>query len=261
MGKIGTYTVSDRGASIEERERQIRAKELELEQRERDVQNRSAIGGTAVSMENEKSPNWPHPRFGYVHHDIEGEILEQNQRLVRIGYLCWRLMATGYAFNFVAIAVAAFHGHYYDSGNATANAVFTAMVYGGFAIPCSFLIWYWNLYKLCRKTQFSTRRWMLFQISFTAHIVFSVLILMGAPWSFPSAGILFVITNWFNGQMLSAAMGFVNVLIWAAVVMLSLAVLRVAKTYRNRTDESVQIAEKNDVRAEIRNAVAAMVLP
>ena len=264
-GKIGCSTTlsgsfADPHASLEERERQLRAKELELQNRERQIKSESG-NGNMIPMQKEKELNWPHPKFAYFHHDIEGEILEMNQSLVRIAYLGWKLMAFGYLFNFVTISVAAFHGHYYESGYAMSNAVFSALMYGGFATATSFLLWYYGgIYKLCRKSRCSAKRWMLFKVAFICHIVFSVLILMGAPWSFPSAGILFVMTTWFSGQTLSAVLGSINVLIWAAVVLNSLVVLRVATKFRDRTDDEL-VVETSDIKDEIRNAVAAMVMP
>ena len=44
MLRDASPTISGRAALIEERERQIRAKELELDRRERDVQGQSATG-------------------------------------------------------------------------------------------------------------------------------------------------------------------------------------------------------------------------
>lgn len=69
----------------------LAAREAALEKKENELKKREAALENKEDFANEKELNWPHPQYlKLCHHDIEGDVPEDKQSLVSMGYTAWK---------------------------------------------------------------------------------------------------------------------------------------------------------------------------
>ena len=282
-GKIGSFKYTTTGVNrlvipssveLEDRERQLAVKEREIAEKARELEQRFGYTVTdgdgfdhgrsgRATTRTPKSANWPHPTWcPWVRHHIEEDIELHHQPLLRIAYLLWRLVAIGFLCNITTVITAAFHANYYGSPAAASNAVFTAVLFGGAAIPLSFAFWYLNLYKLC--VHYTSTRHMVLVMALAVHGIVSVVMVLGMPW-YPCAGVFFAIINFGTGHLVVAAMAVLNTAIWTLVVALSTLTFRGVRVQFTANGQSVMTLEevqdgvRRSARREIGNVLHEVV--
>jgi len=292
--KIGSFKYTTTGINrliiphsvdLKERERRLALREKEIAEKARELQQRfgytipGLIPGDSESLNGDNhqkgyrdgnpnptrrtsdAANWPHPTWcPWIRHHIEEDIELHFQPLVRLTYVCWKLVVLGFVINIITIITAAFHANYYGSPQAASNALFSAVVCGGAAIPLSFVMWYMNLYRLCG--QYSSTRWISFVLSFGLHGMVSVVMVLGMPW-YPCAGVFFAVINIGTGHHLEAIMALLNTIVWINVVVLSTVIIRRARCTFSTMGQSMEEAQhdiRRDVRRGFGNALRSVVM-
>jgi len=292
--KIGSFKYTTTGINrlvipssldFEERERRLALREKEITEKARELEQRfgyivpdpTSTSGNLESVNGngnghrdghrdptKRTPdaaNWPHSTCcPWIRHNIERDIEEHFQPMVRLTFFCWKLVAVGFVLNISTIFVAAFHANYYGSPQAASNALFSALIFGLAAIPLSFIMWYMNLYRLCCR--YSSARWISFVLSFGLHGIVSVFMVLGMPW-YPCAGVFFAAINFGTGHHLEAIMAVINIIVWFIVVVVSTVIMRRARCCFSTIGQSVEEAQdgiRRDVRRGFGNAVRSVVM-
>ena len=199
----GTY-------DLERREREVRKKELELQAREKALQE--AIR-TAP-----KPPNWPKCK-PIVYHSIVDDIPVETQRMVRVAYVTWMITFVGYLYNWLVIFLMFVSGT--DTG---VGDWFFATLVSSLGIPLSFFLWYRALYRAA-QTQGSTLAYGKFFLHWLVHMVWTVWTLVAAPTVADyCAGFFIMIRELDSGGskgIAFAVMTLINIVIWMTIFFLS----------------------------------------
>ena len=156
------------------------------------------------------------------YHSIDDEVPGPNQRMVRLGYAAWILVATGYCLNFLVLSVAFFG----KGGSTTVATWFFALLVSAAGLPGSWTFWYQALYRAA-QTPAGLVAYARFFIHMSFHILFCLWMVLSLPkvgdWS---AGV-FRMIGWFAaGSPKGTALGFLsiaNIAVWGSVRCLSRA--------------------------------------
>lgn len=130
-------------------------REKELDKREKALAAREAkLATEGRGTGRISNNNWPRCR-PMVRHSISEDVPPNRQRLVRLGYFAWLLMAAGFFWNWLVVLIMFAAGH-----KGLSDWLFASLICG-FGLPLSFFLWYFNLYKgAVRDTSF--RWWWYF---------------------------------------------------------------------------------------------------
>ncbi|KAJ3096852.1 Secretory carrier-associated membrane protein 5 [Phlyctochytrium planicorne] len=169
----GNAGASDRERDLERREREIKEREAKLTEREKTVGKLHP-------------PNFP-PFRPLVYHDIQNDIPQQGQWLVKRLFMAWWLSSVTYIVNFAAcfalLIVKA------ESAGGTFGLALIIMLIG---IPVSFVFWYQPLYNGVKSDR--SISFFLFFFNFSFHLAVSALLAVGIPgWG--GAGVIYSLSQ------------------------------------------------------------------
>ena len=148
--------------------------------------------------------------------------MEQNRTMVRIGFIAWHLTELGYVFNWICVVVL----WQRDKHKSLTNFFFASIVAIA-GVPFSYLFWWQALYRAGGlNTSFAYIRFF-WHFAFHTFWAFWMMIAIPLVGSY-SCGIVDVILNLMNFQLVNAILSLVNVAIWGTVGALSVVVFRLA---------------------------------
>ncbi|XP_057308331.1 secretory carrier-associated membrane protein 2-like isoform X1 [Hydractinia symbiolongicarpus] len=153
-----------------QRQDELERKAAELDRKEQELKAMQARIG------NNNFP--PFPKFFCVkpcfYHDIELEIPMESQKTCRMLYYIWQLYVLTLILNFAsALALMC------DKGDKGAETFGISLLYLVLFTPCSFIFWYWPIYKALRSD--SSFSYMVFFFVFFFQIIFTVIYAIGIP--------------------------------------------------------------------------------
>ncbi|KAI8846778.1 scamp family-domain-containing protein [Chytridium lagenaria] len=160
--------LEDKDAELAMAEARLKYREAKLTEREQ------KLGG-------ERLPNWP-PFRPLIYHDIQKDIPEPAQKLVKRVYAGWFLNCIVYFINFIA-AFALLT----QKAEAAGTTFALALVIMCAGIPVSFVFWYRPLYKAVKHG--TPTEYMFFMINYGIHLLMSLVLAIGFQWG--GAGIIY----------------------------------------------------------------------
>jgi len=203
--------VEDLNTPIEMSWEGVQRKELELKRREEDIQRREeALSRREESLGKPRPNNWPRCR-PILHHDIVGEIPEENQRLVRLAYWGWYGIQIALIWNFVTVAAGLFAD---SSASGIIGSFFVALVIWLVSVPMSWLV-YWFLYSAVRKEK-PSRYWLFFIFVWMEILVFAYLALGVPGWG--SGGFIYMIDMFDDNETVVGIFGVVCFSVWVILL-------------------------------------------
>lgn len=188
-------------------------REKELERRERDLNRRERLlTGTG------QIKNWP-KCYPIVYQDIANDIPEANQRMVKLGYMCWLLTFASY-FWFLVCSIAAL---IVETPTESTSSNLRIFIVNSFAVvigvPASFYYWYRTLY-MAGKTD-AVLRYAWFFVHFFIHIVWSVWTAVGAPFLNYPVGFINMIQA-FDQNKVVGFFYLISFILWTVVSVISI---------------------------------------
>ncbi|KAJ7581462.1 scamp family-domain-containing protein [Mycena floridula] len=186
-------------ASDATRLEQIRQRELDLERRETELNNK------ADQMRRQGRNNWP-PFFPLIFHSIRDEIPEASQPLVTRLYTLWLVLIGTLLLNFVA-CVCLLIAHSSEGARDMGASIGYLVI-----IPiASFLLWYRPIYNGYMKEQ--ALYYYLYFFFGGFHLFFSIYMILGIP-STGSAGLIQTIQMFSSHKWAVAVIGLVTTVGW-----------------------------------------------
>eukprot|EP00794_Sanderia_malayensis_P009560 gene9560-10547_t len=231
--------------AFRKRQEDLEKKAAELSKKEQELHNLQKN----VQRENNFPPLpskfCPKPCF---YHDISIDIPIEYQRTCRMVYYLWQLYSFALFFNMIA-SVAYLVG----GGDSAAITFGVSVLYFVLFIPCSFLFWYWPLYKAFKND--SSFNFMLYFFIFFFQILLTIAYALGIS-SFGTCG-------WINGaQMLEkntskakaiSALMFVSGAIFTVLAILMVLLLKKVHGIYRSSGASMQKAQGEFARGVISN--------
>lgn len=145
VGSGRAFTSGTPMDDIEAREQALLVREAKLAEKEEMLERRAAeLGGETTNM----PPNWPLKRYPIAYHDINAEIPERYQALVRRCYIVMLFTWVCLVLNWLDIMIVVLWGSAIASADSDALWSTLYVIAG---IPGAWRLWYRPIYFGCRS--------------------------------------------------------------------------------------------------------------
>lgn len=155
----GTGGGSNRKDLLDIKEKELAAREAELNRREEELRKAGALV---------PKKNWP-ICYPILHHDIAGDVPAEKQRMVRQAYFSWLGFLIAVTFNWFGALMALC---IIDPNNGRLPGFLLANIYWFAGLPGAWILWYIRVYNASRNDRAFTYAW--FFLTFLVHIAFCV---------------------------------------------------------------------------------------
>lgn len=194
--------VSGRGDDTAARLAEIRRKEAELEQRERN------LGTREEQVKNYGKNNWP-PFYPIFYHDIDQEVPPEKRADVTTIYRGWLFLVAVLAWNLLTTVFLLTSGAS-GGGSDLGSGIFYLPV----ITILSFLLWYRPVYNAYAKEH--SIFYLLYFVFGGFHVLFCFYMLIGIPAT-GSAGLINTISAFGRGSIITGVFGIIATTGWAAL--------------------------------------------
>lgn len=201
------------------REENLRRREEALLQRENMIENREIRVRT---NESGGAKNWPSSCWAIAYHNIADDVPEEHQALVKKFYAALLFTWVCISWNWLTMIICVLGG---ESAHISADAIWSSL-FVAFGLPGAWRFWYRNIYYGVGER--SSSRWCMFGLFFSAHTVFSLVMVLGIEGT--GAGGLFVMISVINGNKHQSTilLMLVSLVLWILVSAFSVHLLRKA---------------------------------
>eukprot|EP01083_Nonionella_stella_P009417 27155_1 len=220
----------DRESDLDRREKEIELRESALRARELHV--------NALEQRTIQPNNWPHRRWAIDYHDISMDIPGDHQLFCRRAY-----------HMYIAVVIVFWWTVFYRLAqfSDSVGTVLFSILYAFGATYFAWKGWYKSLYGIMKEP--TRMGWVKFWFWFALHIITVVCQLVPVPYLAPAGmGVTSFVTDLLAGHWFLVVVSGIGMVLWAYIVIFSLAVLKGAQAMYAGRDIREDIKNESNMR-------------